>query len=110
MSEEKQRQPGPCERAGRRVDRFFQWVARRCGEPLRRIVKAVVEIIETVVETVVNVVKTTIEYVSQSQTVKTIVDGAEAVDKALHLGEWYKRVMWLVNLAQRLYKADFLRC
>ncbi|HKV78808.1 MAG TPA: hypothetical protein VJP02_11730 [Candidatus Sulfotelmatobacter sp.] len=100
MPNEKERRPGWCESAGRRLDEFGQWVNRRCGVPLRRFVKWLVRIVETAVGTVVTAVKTTVEAVVQDQTVKTIVAGAKAVaevaDRVLHIREWYERMVWLV--------------
>lgn len=72
MSNEKDRRPGWCQRAGRLLDEFDRWFNRRCGVPLRRFVKWLVRLVETAVETVGAVAKTSAEAVARNQTVKTI--------------------------------------
>ncbi len=109
MSNEKDRRPGWCQRAGRLLDEFDRWFNRRCGVPLRRFVKWLVRLVETAVETVGAVAKTSAEAVAQNQTVKTIAAGAKAVadvaDRALHLRECYERmgllVTWFGSLIQQ---------
>jgi len=101
MSNDKDRRRGWWERAGRRLDEFGQWVARRCGARLRCVAKWVVQMVETAVKTVASAVRTTVEFVIQNQTVKTMFSGAkvvfEATDKALHIRERYERMVWLVT-------------
>lgn len=96
MPNEKERRPGWCERTGRRLDDFGQWIYCRCVGRLRRFVKGLAR----VVKTAVNFVKTAVERMAQNQTVKTIATGARALakvtDRVLHIREWYERMVWLV--------------
>ena len=111
MSNEKDRRRGWCERAGRRLDEFGQWVARRCGAPLRRVAEWIVQVVETAVKAVASAVRTAVEFVIQNQTVKTILSGAkvmiEATDKALHIRECYKRMVWLATWFAALIQQTF---
>lgn len=111
MSNEKDRRRGWCERAGRRLDEFGQWVARRCGARLRCVAKWIVQVVQTTVKAVASAVRTAVKFVIQNQTVKTVLSGAkvvaEATDKALHIRECYKRMVWLATWFAALIQKTF---
>lgn len=111
MSNEKDRRRGWCERAGRRLDEFGQCVARRCGARLRCVAKWIVQVVETTVKAVASAVRTAVEFVIQNQTVKTILSGDQgrgrATDKALHIRECYKRMVWLATWLAAVIEKTF---